>query len=819
MSGTEVERIATFGVSSTEGFVVGRVSSVESHPDADRLAVCTVDTGATTRTIVCGAPNVAPGQSVAVALPGATLADGTTLGQAKLRGVVSDGMILSEVELEIGDDADGIMVLAGPAGSAGADASNASSPVRSPEPQPGAALSDVLGISDSVLELEITPNRPDCLGVFGVARELHAVTGSELSAEPWGLDGEAAGDDLVSDYASVAVDIPELCPRFTARVFTDVHVGPSPIWLRARLAAAGQRSINNVVDVTNYVMLLTAQPLHAFDLDQVPDGALTVRAARDGEKLTTLDGEQRKLDSESVLVCDANGASAIAGIMGGQSSQISSSTTRLLLEVANWDGVNVLRTSNRIGLRSEASARFEKQLHPALTMRAQRIAARLLMDVCGARLVPGTIDVEAEPPAARQVQLTGRRVERLLGMPIDAADSAAYLGRLGFEVERSGADLEVEVPPDRYSDVSREADLIEEVVRIHGLDQLPSTLPQGGNRSGRLARADGVRRRAEDELRDRGFNEIVSWSFTGRGLPARLRIPGDLADGQAIAVSNPLSEGGTLMRTTLLGGLLDAAQHNFARGAGRTLLFESGRVYLRETPPQVGGPLAGVFPGLREAPAHEPHRIGALAVGPIRPPSWQDSAAASPADSAASGAGFFELKGVLEDACRTFGIEPRLAPGRRSFLHPGRAASVELNGAEAGWIGELHPLVVRDWDLPGGLAFELDLGILTEAGAMAERFEDVATFPAVYQDIAVVVGEETSAQEVTEAVVGGGGELLRSATVFDLYAGDQIGAGKKSLALKLEFRAVDRTLTDPEVAERREAIRGAVDAIGGALRE
>ena len=334
MTGTEVERVTLTGPPSGEGFVVGRVLSRDPHPDADRLSVCSVDVGAgEPRTIVCGAPNVEAAQTVAVALPGARMPGGEKLRQAKLRGVASDGMILSASELELGEDCDGIMVL-------------------EQGPEPGSALSEVLPIAEPVLELEVTPNRVDCLGIYGVAREVHAVTAAPLGPEPWTEDAPAGGEGEVADHASVTVAVPDLCPRFTARVFTEVAIAPSPAWLQARLAAAGQRAINNVVDITNYVMLLTAQPLHAFDLDKVSGGALSVRLAADGESMTTLDGVERELDAETVLVCDADRPSGIAGIMGGQVSEVSEETTRVLLEVANWNGTNILRTSRQLGLRS-----------------------------------------------------------------------------------------------------------------------------------------------------------------------------------------------------------------------------------------------------------------------------------------------------------------------------------------------------------------------------------------------------------------------------------------------------------------------------------
>ncbi len=805
MTGTEVERVGAVGPPSAEGFVVGRVLSAEPHPNADRLRVCAVDTGDGERTIVCGAANVAAGQTVPVALPGATLPGGHQIGKAKLRGVESLGMICAAAELELGEGPPGILVL------------------EDDGLRPGTPLSEVLPIAEPVLELELTPNRVDCFGVYGVAREVHAISAAPLAPEPWAEDAAAEGEGEVGDYASLAVEVPDLCPRFTARAFTEVTIAPSPAWLQARLTAAGQRPINNVVDITNYVMLLTAQPLHAFDLDKVPDGALTVRAASDGERMTTLDGVERSFDAETVLVCDRNGPSGIAGIMGGQASEVSEATTRVLLEVATWSGTNILRTSRLLGLRSEASSRFEKQLHPELCLRAQRIASRLMVELCGARLVPGTIDVAAEIPEPRRLTLRGERVEGLLGMPIAQADQVDYLERLGFEVGIAGADLEVTVPPDRHHDVTREVDLIEEVGRVHGLDQhLPSTLPAVAGRVGGLSREQRLRRRAEDAMRDLGFDEVVGWSFTDPGEPGRLRIAADDPRANGVVLSNPLSEDQSVMRTTLLGSLLDIAQSNLARSADRIALFESGRVYLPAgtgaKPPkpvddiEKGGfdALAGDFPGERPAPDREPHRIGSIAVGPLVAKSWRGGGDA---------ADFFALKGRLEGLAGQLGVELSAEPAEQPFLHPGRSARVDIAGRPAGWIGELHPLVCRDWDLEAAVAFEVDLAALVAASpAGDEVFEDVTTFPGVYQDLAVVVPAEVAAARLRETVLTAGGELLHAADVFDLYEGEQLGEGKKSLALRLEFRAADRTLTDEEVVARRAAIEAALTGIGGSLR-
>jgi phenylalanyl-tRNA synthetase beta chain len=794
MHSIEVERISLAGAFSPDSFVVGRVLSVEKHPNADKLSVCEVDAGEGGRTIVCGAPNVAAGQTVPVALPGAVMPDGTKLGKAKLRGVESDGMILSEAELQIGDDAAGIAVF---------DEDGLA---------PGTPLSEVIPVSDPVIELEVNSNRVDCLGIYGVAREVHAVTGVALAEAPWEGDAEATGDGEVTDYASVKVEVPELCPRFTARVFTDVRIGPSPLWLKARLIGAGMRPINNVVDITNYVMLLTAQPLHAFDLDKVPDGELIIRTARQAEKMTTLDGVERTFDEHMVLVCDRDGPSGIAGIMGGEHSEVSEATTRVLLEVATWNGVNILRTSRKLGLRSDASNRFEKQLHPELALRAQRIASRLMVELCGAKLVPGTIDEAAEIPEPHRLRLRHERVERLLGMPITPEECVEYLARLGFEVDRDGDDLEATVPVHRHYDVTREVDLIEEVGRIHGYAKnVVATLPSTSGQTGGLTREQLLRRRAEDVMRDLGFDVVVTLSLTDPGLPGRLRIVDGDPRAQPIRVSNPLSAEHSVERTAVIGSLLDAARYNRAHGAERIALAESGRAYLREGSSPHDGVLAGKFAGDRPAPAYEPWRLACIAAGPLWPDDWRGTS---------MGAEFYSVKGVLEALAERLGVSVEVRPGEQSFLHPGRAGRVLVSGEEIGWLGEIHPLICREWDLKAATGFEIDLAPLVAASPFGrERYEDVISYPAVNQDVAVVVDESVPAAEVRAAVLEGGGELLRSAEVFDLYRGEQLGEGRKSLALRLTFRAADRTLTDEEVAERRRAIEEAVGGIGGSLRE
>jgi phenylalanyl-tRNA synthetase beta chain len=818
MTGTKVEAIHHHGVPQTDGFVIGRVLSAEQHPDADRLKVCTVDLGAEDgqpARIVCGAPNVAAGQTVAVARPGAVMPDDTKLKQAKLRGVVSEGMILSESELQIGAGSEGILVLDSPDGAGGGQLLDA-------ELAPGTPLEEVLAISMDVLELEITPNRPDCLGVYGVARELHAATGAPLADPPWSEDaGSPAGDDADGPVAGVEVIVacPELCPRFTARVFEDVTIAPSPPWLKARLTAAGQRPINNVVDITNYAMLLSGQPLHAFDLDRVAGARLTVRRAHDGEQVQTLDSQTRTLDHEMVVIEDADGPTSIAGLMGGARSEVQADTTRVLMEVATWNGPNIHRTSWALGLRSEASGRFEKGLQPEQCMHAQAIATQLMIDLCGARVAPGTIDVGLESAdwvASRpQIRLREARVRAILGVSIERARQAQILNALDFATEEREDGLEVTVPALRREDVTREVDLIEEIARIDGLERLPATLPARRGAAGKLTHAQRVRRAAEDALVGRGLYEIVGWSFTEPELLDRLRLPPRHELRRVVALENPLSDGQSIMRPTLLGSLLDAARHNVSRNGPDIAIFESGTVYRASHDAR---------------PANEHHALGALLSGALEPSSWRGQSRQ---------ADFFAAKALLGALLERFGVDWSVAPVTWPFLHPGRSAAVlatpgagsELAdgdaGAEAdgggetvqlGFIGELHPLVADAWDLQRSAVFAIDLGKLAALASPLVEFIAFGSFPPLRQDLAVTLPESVAAAAALAAVRSGAGELLEDARVFDVYSGEQVGEGRRSLALALSFRARDRTLTDEDIEPVRVRIVAALQELGGELR-
>ncbi len=698
--------------------------------------------------------------------------DGTRLKQAKLRGEPSQGMILAEDELDIGTSHSGTMVLD--------DALAAGTP-----------LAEVLPIATDVLELEITPNRPDCLSVYGVAREVHAACDVPLAPAPW--DGVDLGEPSGIEGVAIEVRDPDLCPRFTALAFDDVTIGESPAWLKQRLMAAGQRPINNVVDITNYVMLLTGQPVHAFDLDRVAGQRLTVRRATPGEPITTLDDQVRAMPADGMLIEDADGPTSIGGIMGGARSEIGVDTTRVLIEMATWIGSNILATSNALGLRTEASGRFEKGLSPEAAVEGQKVALGLMLELTGATRRPGWIDVGGAGPAPAVIRLRDARVASLLGVEVPIGRQRAVLTALGFGVADADEGLDVSVPHWRRLDVTREADVIEEVARLAALDDLPATLPR--DRPGAtLTWAQRVRRRAEDVLVGRGVQEIAGWSFASPTLVERLRLADGSAMRNVVVLENPMSEEDAILRPTLLGSLLDAARHNVAHGvahgAESVALFDSGTVY------------RSWLDSERATPADEHHALGVLLVGPLEPATWR-----RPKPPVAD---VFAAKALLGAVLDTLRVPWEARPAAEwPFLHPGRSAEIVSGETRLGLLGELHPLVAREWDLEGGATFAVDLGKVAALAPEVPVYRDVTTFPPVRLDLSLVTGER-SAADVLATVGAAGGKLLRDASIFDRFERD----GAVSLALHLEFAAADRTLTDDEVNAVRDRILARLGEIG-----
>ena len=776
LTGTEVERVTEAGVPGDDAnlsrFVAGKVLDCGRHPDADKLSVCTVDVAEDSpRTIVCGAPNVAAGQTVAVVLPGGVLPDGTRIKEAKLRGVASAGMILSEAELGLAAKSPGTMELPADWGV-------------------GDLLVDHFAISDRVLEVEVTPNRPDCLSVRGLAREIAAITGAAF-------DEEASftyprSERRVEEDIAIEVRDPDLCPRYAGRVIRGVTIGESPLWMKARISHAGMRPISNVVDVTNYVLWALGQPLHAFDLHTIRGGRIVVRRAYPGEELTTLDNERRVLSDDMLVIADAEQASVVAGVMGGLESEITENTTDILLEGANFSGPSIMRTEAALGLRSEASTRYEKGLDPEMIPLALDMACSLFVELCGGTVSEGTVDVRTAPRPQKVLKLRPARVEHILGAKVPVADIRAILARLGCDIDGSGDDYLVTVPSFR-ADLEREIDLIEEIVRIHGLDRVPSTLPARRSGWGGLSLDQARRRRIEDLLVGAGLSQVIPYSFGDDKWPDRLRLAADDGRRVAVRIANPLSNDQAVMRTMLLPGLLATAQRNVAVREDRVHIFEMGRVF---------HPSTAVLP-------EEKTHAGALVSGEWEEDSWLRSGTA---------VDFYLGKGLVERLCAGLGSALEYLPAVEPFLHPGKSAAIQDSaGRSVGWLGEIHPLVLQNYDLrPPAVAFELDVEALLGAGFGRGTFQDLMAYPVVEQDLALVVGSDVPAAAVMHSLRRAGGKLLQDVSVFDVYEGSQVGGGKKSLALRLSFRAADRTLSESEVNDLRqgmlETLRGELGA-------
>lgn len=771
LTGTEVERISHVGLPAAGGnldrFVVGRVVSIEPHPNADRLALCRVETGPETAQIVCGTRNFREGDRTAVCLPGGMLPDGRRLEAAEIRGVRSEGMMCSESELGLAAKSAGIMIL--------------------PEDAPvGARLADYLPVSDEVLELEITPNRPDCLSVYGVAREVAAVTGARLKAAPV-RDIKPRGDDNIEELVNISVSGPDLCPRYGARLIAGVRIGPSPAWLKARLIAAGLRPVNNVVDITNYVMWTLGEPMHAFDLAGIAGRQLTARSAVKGEEITTIDGVRRRLAPGMPVIADGEKPVAIAGIMGGRDSEVAAGSTDILLEAANFDGRSIMEASMALSLRSESSTRFEKGLDQELVLQALAMASRLITMIAGGRLVPGQYDIQAKPFEAGVIHLRPHRVAALLGAEVPAAEIRTILTKLGFKVKKEGAGLHAGVPSFR-ADVEREVDLVEEVARVFGLQLIPPSLPSGMRAMGGLSWEQACRRRLVQMLAGRGLNEVITYSFIGLDFADRLRLGESDIRRDAARLANPLSAEQSQMRTLMLPSLLMTVSANLAQRNFDVNIFEVGRVY---------------YPVKGERLCDERETVAGCLCSFLQGQSWRGNT---------RGPDFFTGKGLVEALFKELAGSCSVRRTKEPFLHPGKAADIIVSGSRIGYVGEVHPLVLRAFDIDRPVvAFELFLGELIASSSEIAVFEDLINFPASFQDIAVVVDEDTPAAEIIAVVREAGAPLLHNVRVFDFFTGSQVGPGKKSIALNLEFRSPQRTLTDAEVDSARALIVRALD--------
>ncbi len=757
----EIDGVYRFGVADGE-VVVGEVVEFGPHPNADRLSVAKVDIGGREVQIVAGAPNPYPGVRIPVVLPGSVMADGTKLKKAKLRGLESFGMMMSERELGISNEHGGILLLD--------DSYEVGTPVE-----------EYFPVGETVLDIEVTPNRPDLWGVIGVARELAAVFRTDFRIPE--VSFETGGKP--TDEYSLRVEDGDLCPRYDLRRVSGLDPeAKTPLKMKRWIFAAGMRPINPIVDASNFVMLETGQPNHIFDTSEVR-GGIVVRRAEDGEKMTLLDGSTRTLERDMLVIADEERGLVIAGVMGAEDAEVGENTRDILIEVATFNGRNILETSSRLGLRTDASGRNERGLDPNMADFAMERVASLVADISGGDIAADTSSHYPNPAEPWRVPMRLDRAELLLGMPVEKDEAVSILERLGCEVEEGDGRLSALVPTFRR-DLMREADLIEEVGRLIGLDKVPETLPKTSLPGG-LTDSQKRTRRLRHLLANLGLSEAMLYPFG----PPRWRNDIGL-DGEPVRLANPLSREMSELRTSMLPGLLDATARNRAFGAPGNGIFEVGHIF---TPTETLDREAALrFRARGEKDGEETSlmgvseeaRVGVILAGEVRPAGWNASVFE---------AGFFEAKGLVERLVPDANFEP----GGESFLHPGRSATVKVAGESIGWVGEIHPEVAEKFDIEGWPVAALELDLSTCRPDPEPRFETFVNVPAVPRDLAVVVGKDVPVGDMLAAIEKSGGDLLVESRVFDVYEGAQISEGKKSVAFGFVFQG-DETLTD-EIVE------------------
>lgn len=771
MLGIEVESVKHMGA-DLEGVVVGSVTSMRPHPNADKLVLCQVDTGGPEELqIVCGAPNVREGMLSPVATIGATLPVGLTIKRAKLRGETSEGMLCSEKELGLSDAAAGLMEL----------------PTDIPL---GTPLSEALGLDDVVFELEITPNRPDCLSLIGIAREIRSETGNPLKPPTLDL---TESDINAQELTSVTIDAPDLCPRYAARVIQGVKVAESPAWLQQRLASVGIGVINNIVDVTNFVLMEYGQPLHAFDYHKLTENRIVVRRAREGEHITTLDEVERELTPDMLVIADAEQPVALAGIMGGYDSEITEATCDVLLESAYFNPSSVRATAKALGISTEVSYRFERGADPGVVLAALDRAAQLIAELAGGTICEGVVDIYPGQQPLTEIQLRPERVNFVLGTTLEASEMVQILDRLGFNVDATGDIYHVTVPTFR-ADIAREIDLIEEIARVHGYDNIPTTLPKGDIPVPAQDPKTEIRKRIKHFLLAAGMMEAVNYSFCDPNCFDKIRLNPDDPLRNTLRLQNPLSPEMSVLRTTLTPGLLANAQHNRNHQIDTIALFEIGGVFVHDGEEKEPERVAGVLAG----------QIGeGVYSDPYRPPD------------------FFDIKGLVEEMLEVCGVvDWTLQKTDTPTFHPGRNAEVLLGDKRIGVFGEVHPEVLENYDLPyKAYLFEFDLECLTDVAIFAKRFEPISVYPKVARDLAIVVDKEILSDMPTALIYTTGGDSVDSVRLFDVYEGEQVPKGKKSLAYTITYHSATETLTDKAVnALHDEVVKGLNRELGAELR-
>lgn len=778
LSGTKVEGYVKLDA-DLDKIIVGQIKKIEKHPDADKLVICQVNIGTETVQIVTGAPNVKEGQKVPVVLDGGRVAGGhdgsKTAGgieikKGKLRGVESCGMMCSIEELgstrEMYPEAPEYGIYIFP-----------------DDVKVGADAVEVLGLHDAVFEYEITSNRVDCFSVIGIAREAAATFGKEF--HPPVVTETGNGED-VNDYVRVTVENKELCPRYCARVVKNIKIGPSPKWMQRRLASVGIRPINNLVDITNYVMEEYGQPMHAYDLDTIANHEIIVRNAKEGEKFVTLDGQERHLDEDVLMICDGEKSIGIAGIMGGENSMITDQVKTMLFEAACFDGTNIRKSSKRVGLRTDASGKFEKGLDPNNAKAAIDRACQLVEEMGAGEVVGGTVDVYSKVKEPVRVSFDPDAINTLLGTDIAKEEMLGYFAKIGLEYDEKTNEI---IAPTYRHDIFRMADLAEEVARFYGYDNIPTTLPKGEATTGKLSyklRIEGV---ARDIAEFCGFSQGMTYSFESPKVFDKLRLPEDASERQAIQISNPLGEDYSIMRTISLNGMLTSLATNFNRRNKDVRLYELGNIYIPKSLP------------LTELPEERMQfTLGMYGEGD-----------------------FFTMKGVVEEFFEKVGLHEKemYDPNAgKPFLHPGRQANIIYDGVVVGYLGEIHPLVAESYGI-GGRAYVavIDMPEIVARATFDRKYEGIAKFPAVTRDISMVVPKSILVGQIEEMIEQRGGTILESYKLFDLYEGEQIKEGYKSVAYSIVFRAKDRTLEEADVTKAMKKILNGLESMGIELRQ
>jgi len=778
MAGNEVKGLQVFG-EDWEGIVVGRITAVNPHPNADRLTLVTIDHGAGEETVVCGAPNVAVGARVAYAPVGARLIDPhtgelATLKSARIRGVVSSGMACSEKELGISEEHEGILVL--------------------PEDvEVGRPLADYLG--DVILNMDVTPNRPDCLSMVGIAREVAALTGQSVHLPD---DAYPESDIAIKDRASVEITAPDLCPRYCASLITGVTVAESPRWMQERLISYGMRPINNIVDITNFVMLEYGQPLHAFDYEEITGQKIIVRRAGEGEVIVSLDGVERVLSGDMLVIADAERAVAVAGVMGGANSEVSGFTTTILLEAASFNPRSIHYTGRTLEMPSEACMRFERGISPGLTMPALRRATQLIAELGGGQVAKGIIDVYPGRVEREPLAISTGEVKRVLGVEFSREQIEGALTALSFECRPGATDSEVvALAPYWRGDIGLPVDLVEEVARIIGYDEIPTTMLDDPIPRHSPEPMVSLKRRLGEYLTGYGFQEILSYSWASaeslRKLQPQRALRPQAADSSLLRLVNPMVVDQTYLRPNLRVSVLSAQAANQAYVDGGIWLCEMGRAFL---------------PRSNDLP-EEPEMLCGVLSGPRHASSWLGDAESMD---------FFDAKGIVEGLLARLGVAASFETGTDESLHPVRQATIIAGGVGLGVVGELHPAVREAFEIEEtAYLFEISLPALLSLAVTRRTFEPISRFPAVVRDMALVVDAATPHKKVADIIRGF--DLVVQVALFDVYSGEQMPAGKKSLAYRVSYQSPDHTLTDDEVGKVQHRILGRLShELGAVLR-